>query len=45
MVGVATMYEEGGLFASDPVSKYFPALGQMRVGPGDGVPAHREMTI
>jgi CubicO group peptidase (beta-lactamase class C family) len=47
MVGVATMmlYEEGRLFVSDPVSKYFPALGQMRVGPGDGVPADREMTI
>jgi len=47
MVGVATMmlYEEGRLFVSDPVSKYFPALGQIRVGPGDGVPADREMTI
>jgi CubicO group peptidase (beta-lactamase class C family) len=47
MVGVATMmlYEEGRLFVSDPVSKYFPAFGKMRVGPGEGVPAEREMTI
>jgi len=47
MVGVATMmlYEEGRLFVSDPVSKYFPALGKVRVGPGEGVPAEREMTI
>lgn len=47
MVGVATMmlYEEGRLFVSDPISKYFPALGKMRVGPGEGVPADREMTI
>src|SRR5438034_741836 len=47
MVAVATMmlYEEGRLFVSDPVSKYFPALGKMRVGPGDGVLTEREMTI
>ena len=47
MVAVATMmlYEEGRLFVSDPVSKYFPALGKMRVRPGDGVLTEREMTI
>jgi CubicO group peptidase (beta-lactamase class C family) len=47
MVAVAAMmlYEEGRLFVADPVSKYFPALGKLRVGPGEGVPADREMTI
>ncbi len=47
LVGVAAMmlYEEGRLFVADPVSKYFPALGKLRVGPGEGVPADREMTI
>jgi CubicO group peptidase (beta-lactamase class C family) len=58
MVSVAAMmlYEDGGLFVNDPVSKYIPALGTMQVGverldPMTGksvltlVPVEREMTV
>jgi CubicO group peptidase (beta-lactamase class C family) len=55
-VAAMTLYEEGRLFPSDPVSKYIPAFGKLQVGvervePGTGqhvvstVPAEREMTI
>ena len=55
-VAAMTLYEEGRLFPSDPVSKYLPAFSKLQVGvervePGTGksvvytVPPEREMTI
>src|SRR5262249_29984616 len=43
-VAALSLYEEGRLFLSDPVSKYIPALKSRTVGL-DRVPAQREMTI
>jgi CubicO group peptidase (beta-lactamase class C family) len=55
-VAAMTLYEEGLLFPSDPVSKYLPAFSKLQVGvervePGTGksvvytVPPEREMLI
>ena len=55
-VAAMTLYEEGRLFPSDPVSKYLPGFARLQVGvervdPSTGksvvstVPAEREMTI
>src|SRR5262245_3738728 len=54
-VAAMSLYEEGRLLVSDPVSKYLPALGKLQVSadageaaPGGavaGVPAQRAMTI
>jgi CubicO group peptidase (beta-lactamase class C family) len=43
-VAALSLYEEGRLFLSDPVSKYIPALKNRTVGL-DRVPVQREMTI
>jgi CubicO group peptidase (beta-lactamase class C family) len=43
-VTALSLYEEGRLFLSDPVSKYIPALKSRTVGL-DRVPVQREMTI
>jgi CubicO group peptidase (beta-lactamase class C family) len=51
-VAALILYEEGGLMVNEPVGKYLPQLGRMRVGtPGcDGTPAMtteamREITV
>jgi len=43
-VAALSLYEEGRLFLSDPVSKYIPAFKGQKVGV-ERVPAEREMTI
>lgn len=43
-VAALSLYEEGRLFLSDPVSKHIPALKNQTVGL-DRVPVQREMTI
>jgi CubicO group peptidase (beta-lactamase class C family) len=43
-VAALSLYEEGRLFLSDPVSKYIPALKNQTVGV-ERAPAEREMTI
>jgi len=43
-VAALSLYEEGRLFLSDPVSKYIPALKNQTVGL-ERAPAQREMTI
>ena len=43
-VAALSLYEEGRLLLSDPVSKYIPALKNQTVGL-ERVPAEREMTI
>jgi CubicO group peptidase (beta-lactamase class C family) len=43
-VAALSLYEEGRLFLSDPVSKYIPALKNRTVGL-ERAPAQREMTI
>jgi len=43
-VAALSLYEEGRLFLSDPVSKYIPAFKGLKVGV-ERVPAKREMTI
>jgi len=43
-VAALSLYEEGRLLLSDPVSKYIPAFKQLTVGM-ERAPAEREMTI
>jgi len=43
-VAALSLYEEGRLFLSDPVSKYIPAFKNQRVGL-ERAPTEREMTI
>jgi CubicO group peptidase (beta-lactamase class C family) len=48
-VAVMMLFDEGRLALDDPISKFLPELGDMRVLKGDGsrdtVPAEREITI
>jgi CubicO group peptidase (beta-lactamase class C family) len=49
-VGLMQMFEEGRVMVTDPVGKYLPMLGNMRVAasldsPGNTVPAQRQMTV